>query len=306
MSTGWSIFVIVLTLGNILGCLWLLWWTSRSRPEQTTTETTGHTWDGDLEELNNPLPRWWLWLFYITIIFSVVYLILYPGLGSYEGTLGWTQEKRYEEESARIEARQAEFFAQFDGMEIPALATNDEARDIGQRIYANNCAVCHGSDGRGATGFPNLADDAWLYGGQPQQVLASIRNGRNGVMPALGGALGGEQGIAEVSAYVWQLNGREPNEAMAALVAPGEQRYKTVCAACHGADGKGNIAMGAPDLTDDAWLYGGSYDAIRKSVRNGRQGKMPAHDKLLSDDEIRLVAAYVYGLGKQGKKQGEE
>ncbi|MDX1442312.1 MAG: cytochrome-c oxidase, cbb3-type subunit III [Gammaproteobacteria bacterium] len=299
MSTGWSIFIIVLTVGNILGCVWLLWWTSRSRPSQTTTETTGHTWDGDLQELNNPLPRWWLWLFYITIIFSGVYLILYPGLGNYEGTLGWTQEKRYEEESARIEARQAEFYAQFDGMSVTALAQNDEAMDVGNRIFANNCAVCHGSDGRGAKGFPNLADDAWQYGGEPEQILTSIRNGRNGVMPALGGALGGEQGIAEVSAYVWQLNGREPDQAMAALVGPGEQRYKTVCAACHGVEGKGNIALGAPNLTDDTWLYGGAYDDIRKSVRNGRQGQMPAHDKLLSDDEIRVVAAYVYGLGKQ-------
>ena len=299
MSTGWSIFIIVLTVGNILGCVWLLWWTSRSRPSQTMTETTGHTWDGDLQELNNPLPRWWLWLFYITIIFSGVYLILYPGLGNYEGTLGWTQEKRYEEESARIEARQAEFYAQFDGMSVTALAQNDEAMDVGNRIFANNCAVCHGSDGRGAKGFPNLADDAWQYGGEPEQILTSIRNGRNGVMPALGGALGGEQGIAEVSAYVWQLNGRKPDQAMAALVGPGEQRYKTVCAACHGVEGKGNIALGAPNLTDDTWLYGGAYDDIRKSVRNGRQGQMPAHDKLLSDDEIRVVAAYVYGLGKQ-------
>lgn len=297
MTTGWSIFIIVLTVGNIFGCLWLLWWTSKGRPEQTTTDTTGHTWDGDLEELNNPLPRWWLWLFYLTIIFAVVYLVLYPGLGSYEGTLGWTQEKRYEEESARIDARQAEVFAQFEGLSIPALAGNAEANDIGRRLFANNCAVCHGSDGRGAPGFPNLADNNWQYGGEPEQILASIRNGRNGVMPALGGALGGEQGVAEVAAYAWQLNGREPTEAMQALVGPGEQRYMALCAACHAADGSGNTALGAPDLTDDTWLYGGSYDAIRRSISNGRNGVMPAHDRLLNDAEIRLVAGYVYGLG---------
>jgi cytochrome c oxidase cbb3-type subunit 3 len=302
MSTGWSIFVIILTVGNIVGCLWLLWWTSKSRPAQTTTETTGHTWDDDLEELNNPLPRWWLYLFYITIIFSGVYLFLYPGLGNYEGYLGWTQETRYEEESARIEARQAEVFAKFEGMAIPALAGNDEASEIGQRLFANNCAVCHGSDGRGAPGFPNLADDDWLYGGQPEQILASIRNGRNGVMPALGGALGGEQGIAEAAAYAWQLNGREPDAAMQSLVGPGEQRFKTVCAACHGVDGKGNMALGAPNLTDDTWLYGGSYDDIRKAIRNGRNGQMPAHKDLLSDAEIRLVAGYVYGLGNKGEQ----
>ena len=301
MSTGWSAFIIVLTLGNILACLWLLWWTSKRRPDEKAEDTTGHVWDGDLRELNNPLPRWWLILFYLTVFFSLGYLVLYPGLGNFEGTLGWTQEKEYTDESARIEARQQEVFAQFEGMELPALAANEESLGIGSRIYANNCAVCHGADARGAPGFPNLADDDWLYGGEPSQILHSIRQGRRGMMPPLGTGLG-EQGVAEVAAYVYQLNGRTPFAGTDSMVAAGNRNYGMFCAACHGPDAKGNNALGAPNLTDDTWLYGGTYDAIRKTILQGRSGNMPAHAALLSDDEIRLVGGYVYSLSRKERQ----
>lgn len=301
MSTGWSAFIIVLTLGNILACLWLLWWTSKRRPDEKAEDTTGHVWDGDLRELNNPLPRWWLILFYLTVFFSLGYLVLYPGLGTYAGTLGWTQETEHEAESARVEARQQEVFAQYQGMDIPALAAHEEAQGTGSRLFANNCAVCHGSDARGAPGFPNLADNDWLYGGEPAQIIQSIKHGRNGMMPPMAGALG-EQGVAEVTAFVYQLNGREPVGGTESMVQAGKQKF-AMCAACHGPNGEGNIALGAPDLTDDAWLYGGSFDAIRRSITQGRSGNMPAHANLMSEDEIRLVAAYVYGRSQQEKKQ---
>lgn len=301
MNAGWSVYIIVLTLGNILACLWLLWWTSKRRPDEKAEDTTGHVWDGDLREYNNPLPRWWLMLFYLTVFFSLGYLVLYPGLGNFKGTLGWTQVKEYTEESARIEARQQEVFAQFNGMELPALAANEEARGIGSRIFANNCAVCHGADARGAPGFPNLADNDWLYGGEPEQIMTSIRNGRSGMMPDLTTGLG-EQGVAEVAAFVYQLNGREPYADTASMVDAGKQKFGTFCAACHGPGATGNTAMGAPNLTDDTWLYGGSFETIRKTVMDGRNGRMPSHASLLNDDEIRLVAAYVYGLSQKEKE----
>lgn len=301
MSTGWSIFIIVLTLGNILACFWLLWWTSKRRPDEKATDTTGHVWDEDLTEYNNPLPRWWLMLFYLTVFFSLGYLVLYPGLGNFAGTLGWTQEKRFEAESARIEARQQEYFAQFEGMDVPALAVDPDAVGVGSRLFANNCAVCHGADGRGAPGFPNLADDDWLYGGAPENIITSISKGRRGMMPPMGAALG-EQGVAEVAAYVYQLNHRDPMPGTVAMLDAGRKKFAATCAACHGQDGKGNTALGAPNLTDDTWLYGGGYETLRRTITDGRTGNMPAHEQLLSEDEIRLVAAYVYSLSESERK----
>lgn len=301
MSTGWSAYIIVLTLGNILACLWLLWWTSKRRPDEKAEDTTGHVWDGDLREYNNPLPRWWLILFYLTVFFSLGYLVLYPGLGTYAGTLGWTQQKEYETESARVEARQQEVFAQYQGMDIATLAQNEEAQGTGGRLFANNCAVCHGADARGAPGFPNLADNDWLYGGAAEQIVQSITHGRKGMMPPMGAALG-EQGVAEVAAYVYQLNGREPVDGTQSMLQAGQQKF-AMCAACHGPNGEGNTAMGAPNLADDTWLYGGSFETIRRTIIQGRNGNMPAHANLMSEDEIRLVAAYVFARSQQEKKQ---
>lgn len=300
MSMGWSIFISVFTLANIVACVWLLWWTSRQNPGVKASETT-HVWDEDLTELNNPLPSWWLILFYLTVLFSLGYLVLYPGLGNFSGTLNWSQDSQYQAESARIEARKQEIFAKFDGKGIPVLAADPEAREVGSRIYANNCAVCHGADGRGARGFPNLADDDWLYGGEPHQVVTSIAKGRRGMMPPLAGVLG-ERGVAEVAVYVYQLNDREPEPVMRSMIDSGRQRFASTCAVCHGADGTGNIALGAPDLTDDAWIFGSSFEAIKESIANGRSGNMPAHERLLSHAEIRLVAGYVYSLSNMEKK----
>lgn len=303
MSTFWSGFIIVFTVANILGCWWLIRWSGKSPAAQgASTDTTGHVWDDDLTEYNKPMPRWWLILFYLTIWFGLLYLVLYPGFGSFDGVLGWSQYKAYEEEVAEARERYAPLYERYAAMAIPELAKDGDAMQTGQRIFANNCAVCHGSDARGARGYPNLADDAWLYGGEPSQIKASIMNGRQGVMPALGAALD-EETIEQVANYVYALNGRQPPNPEAAEA--GEQTYMVQCVACHGPEGKGNTAMGAPDLTDDAWLYDGSLESIREAVVNGRQGEMPAHEELLGPERVHVVAAYVYGLGERGESGDE-
>jgi len=294
MSTTLTIVIAVVTVLNVLACGWLIWWTARSRPgESAKGEVTGHVWDGDLQERNNPMPRWWLLLFFFTIIFCLVYFALYPSLGGLSGVLGWSKQTQYAEEVATANRKYAPIYAAFRDQDIPALAKNSKALALGRSLFLNNCINCHGSDARGATGFPNLTDNDWLHGGEPQNIVDSITLGREGVMPALGDALGA-QGVDETLAYVLSLSGRpEPADKVEA----GKARF-VVCAACHGVDGKGNQVIGAPNLTDDIWLYGGSPEAIRLTIASGRHGQMPSH-KWLGDDKIRLLAAYVYSLSHE-------
>lgn len=295
MSAFWNGFVVVLTLLSIFGCWWLLQWTKGiSNRQGDGTGTTGHTWDEDLEELNNPLPRWWLYLFHLTIIFSLVYLVLYPGLGNFAGILGWSQEARYENEMAAAREIQGEVYAQFEGLSPAELASNEEALGMGRRLFANTCATCHGSDGRGGPGFPNLADDDWLYGGDFDTVLASIANGRSGVMPAIGAALG-ENGVNEVVAYLQSLSG-DPDQSD--LVEAGSQKFATFCDDCHGSDATGNPALGAPNLADDTWLYGGSAETLAETINQGRNGNMPAHGDQFDEQQLRLLTAYVQSLSQ--------
>jgi cytochrome c oxidase cbb3-type subunit 3 len=295
MSSFWSGWIVLLTVANIIGAVWLLWLTSRTSPGEKATDTTGHVWDGDLQELNNPLPRWWLWLFYLTVAFSIVYLALFPGLGNFQGVLGWSQTGQYSEEVARIEARQQEFFARFDGMELAALAGNDDAMAAAGNIFGNRCAQCHGSDGRGAPGFPNLTDDAWLWGKDENAILTSISQGRMGVMPPMGDALGGERAVAQMVEHVRSLSGLDHDAEMAAAAAP----MWAVCGACHGMDGTGMTAMGAPDLTDESWLHGSDRRTIAQTITQGRQNQMPAQMPILGEQQTRLMAAYVLRLSGQ-------
>lgn len=291
MSFALSAYVIVLTVMMLGGCFWLIRWTSKPvSGEADTGQPTGHQWDG-LQELNNPLPRWWLWLFYITLIFSIIYLMLYPGLGAFKGLLNWTQEGEYEQEIAQAQAKYGPLFAQFSQQPVATLADNAQAVGIGQRLFATYCTQCHGSDAQGAPGFPNLTDSDWLYGGEAQSIETSILNGRNGVMPAFGEILA-EQGVDELAQYVMSLSGRTAD---AQKVQAGGARF-AMCAACHGADAKGNALIGAPNLTDTTWLYGGSAASIAQSIRNGRNGHMPAHKDFLGEDKVHLLATYVYSL----------
>jgi cytochrome c oxidase cbb3-type subunit III len=295
MSSFWSGWIILLTLANIVGAVWLLWITSKTDPEAKATDTTGHIWDGDLQEYNNPLPRWWLWLFYLTVVFSIIYLILYPGLGNFKGVLGWTQTGQYEGEVARIEARQQEFFARFDGMEVAELAGDSDAMAAAANIFGNRCAQCHGSDGRGAPGFPNLTDGVWLWGGDETAILTSIRDGRMGMMPPMGAALGEEREVAQMVEYVRSLAGLEHDAEMAAAAEP----LWAVCGACHGMDGTGMTALGAPDLTDNHWLYSSDRRSITETITRGRQNHMPAQLPILGEQQSRLMAAYVLRLSGQ-------
>lgn len=303
MSDFWSWYIIIFTLANILACWWLIRWTAKPRPgENKESETTGHVWDGDLTEYNNPMPRWWLWLFYITIVFGLIYLVLYPGLGKFDGYLDWSQYKEYREEVEAAEARYAPLYEKYAATPVPQLAANSDAVATGQRLFANNCAVCHGSDARGAPGYPNLADNAWLYGGSPEAIKHSILNGRSGVMPAWTPQLSDLE-VRQVAAYVYELNGRDSHRED--LAKAGASVYQQTCVACHGPQGKGNTALGAPDLTDDAWLYDGSIETIRDIVRNGRQGRMPAHRDLLGEQRAHVLAAYVYSLSNEPADEAE-
>jgi cytochrome c oxidase cbb3-type subunit 3 len=295
MTTGWSLYVIFLVVLNIVGCAWLLWWTSKRRGDEARndSETTGHVWDGDLTEYNKPLPRWWIILFWLTIAYSVGYLVWYPGMGNFAGTSGWSSAKEHDADKAEADARLAEAFGRFDGMSVDEVAKHEEAVAFGARLFQNHCAQCHGSDARGAKGFPNLTDGDWLWGGSPEQILATIVDGRQAAMPALGAAIGGDVGVTEVAAYVQSLSGIKADPALAEA---GKAKYAGVCAACHGVEGKGNPILGAPNLTDDTWLYGSDFATISEGIRNGRNGMMPAHGPIIGETRSRLVGAYVWTI----------
>lgn len=292
MNSFFNWWVIVITLANIFACYWLIRWTMKKRPDESEAgDTTGHTWDG-LQEFNNPLPRWWLWLFYITIIFGLAYLVIFPGLGNFKGLAGWSSHGQYEQEVSAADAKYKPIFAAFAATSIPELAKNADALKAGERLFSNYCSQCHGSDAKGARGFPNLADNDWLYGGAPEQIKVSILNGRNGVMPGFGAPLG-DQGVENVANYVQSLSGRTVDSASAEA---GKATFTAMCAACHGMDGKGNQLLGAPNLTDDIWLHGSSAGAIKSMIIDGRANKMPAHNEFLGEDKSHLLAAYIYSL----------
>ena len=312
----WTIWISVITLGSIVGCFILLRWNLTNYTGHPEGESMGHEFDG-IVEINNPLPRWWTILFYATIVWSFFYLALYPGLGSFEGFWGWrssNQDVRTLEESAqaRIDAKERGLIVEYDReldyaaekfdpifeeyakVPVEELVKNEEAVKVGQRLFMQNCSQCHGSDARGNMGFPNLTDDDWLYGGSGAKIKETLINGRVAAMPAWIDAMG-EQGIKETVAYVLSLSGREMEENHDALAEAGKARFMA-CAACHGMDGKGNQMLGAPNLTDNTWLYGGSERAITETLTYGRNGVMPSFKKTLGDNKIHVVATYVYSL----------
>ena len=293
----WSVYIAILVALSIIGCAVLLWSQSKvqvSVPKDGKVETTGHVYDG-LEEFNNPMPRWWMWLFYITIVFAVIYLVLYPGFGSFAGKLGWRSAGQYQEEVKLAEAEVGPMFEKYKATDLKALAADSKANAMGERLFLTYCAQCHGSDARGNKGFPNLADRDWLYGGEPETIKLSILNGRHGQMPPMGAAVGSEKDIESVAHYVLSLSGSAHDSIKATA---GREKF-AVCAACHGADGKGMAAMGAPNLTDKTWLYGGSVATIMETIRLGRNNVMPAFADFLGEAKVHLLAAYVWGLSNK-------
>lgn len=293
-SDFWNWYVTGITLASIIGVALFLYSqkTRRLAPGQKA-EQMAHKWDGDLVELNNPLPGWWVNLFWITLFFGVVYLVLFPGLGSFKGVLGWSSWGQYQGEQNEAHAKYDPVFNQFLGQPIPQVAMNKDARDMGQRLFLTYCSQCHQSDAKGTKGFPNLTDKDWLYGGDPATIEATISNGRTGAMPAWEPILGAE-GVKEVANYVMSLSGK-PHDA--SLAAAGKAKFAANCVACHGADAKGTKAMGAPNLTDSTWLYGGSEASIIETISKGRNGTMPAQLEKLGAAKVHLLAAYVWGLG---------
>jgi cytochrome c oxidase cbb3-type subunit 3 len=296
-SGFWDLYIGVISLVSIVACAVFLKMQSARRVSGGSAETTGHTWDEDLGEYNNPLPRWWMWLFYITIVFSLAYLALYPGLGSFEGLWKWTSAKQLEEETARADQRFGPIYEKFAKQDVAALAKSPEALAIGQKLFLNTCAACHASDGGGSRGFPNLADRDWLWGGEPAAIRTTISEGRTGVMPPFGPALG-EQGVKDVAHYVLSLSGAAADSIR---VARGKDLFAKNCVACHGAEGRGNAQLGAPNLTDKVWLHGSGEPAIVETITRGRTNRMPAHKELLSEAKIHLLTAYVLSLSAPPK-----
>ena len=291
----WNLYVIVIVLGSILACAVLLY--VQGKAKFTPGKTMGHVWDETLEEYNNPMPKWWSWLFIITVVFALVYLALYPGLGSFKGLLGWSSVGQYKLERERMDAVVNPLYAKYSAMDLQAIAGDKQAMEMGKRLYMTYCVQCHGADARGAKGFPNLTDGDWLYGGEPAQIEQSIADGRMGVMPAH--AQLGADTIKDLANYVRSLSGL-PNDSVRA--AKGKEAFASAgCSGCHGPDGKGMAAIGAPNLTDNVWLYGSSENTIIETITNGRQNKMPAWKEFLGDAKVHLLTGYVYSLSQGAK-----
>jgi cytochrome c oxidase cbb3-type subunit 3 len=292
MASFWSLWVIVLTVVTFVGITWILF-ANRKREEQSTERTTGHVYDG-IEELDNPLPAWWFYMFLITIVFGVGYLVLYPGMGNFPGLLNWSQVQQHDTRVAAAEEKFRDMRDRYLALPVAEIAADPKVRKMGMRMFGNNCAQCHGADAKGTYGFPNLADNDWIFGGTPEAIKTSIANGRQAAMPAWGSILG-DQGVLETTEYMLALNGRDADETLAEA---GKKHFATYCAACHTADGTGNPALGAPNLTNGVWLYGGTREQIAHTLRAGRNGVMPAFQDTLSEDKIHILTAYVYGLSQ--------
>lgn len=290
-SSFWSIFIIVITLGGIVGCVWLLW-VNMTRKQSGPAQTMGHVWDEDLAELNNPLPMWWAWLFVITVVFSLVYLALYPGLGSFKGLWNWSSAGAWQSEQKDAAVKYDALYAKYATVAVPQLAADPKANAIGERLFLNNCAQCHSSDGKGSRGFPNLVDRDWLWGGEPARIEETLLHGRQNQMPPMGEVLGGPQAVDDMAHYVLSLSGSVHDSSKAARA---KDKF-AICAACHAAGGTGNPAMGAPNLADRIWLHGGTLARIRETINHGRQNEMPNFGERLGPEKVHLLTAYVWSL----------
>ncbi|WP_426194990.1 cytochrome-c oxidase, cbb3-type subunit III [Massilia sp. DWR3-1-1] len=295
----WDWYIALISLAGIAGCALLLWSQSTVRvnvgADGKPDPTTGHVWDEDLTELNTPMPRWWMWLFYITIVFGIVYLVLYPGLGSYAGKLGWRSAGAYEQEVKRADAEYGPVFAAYASKEVSLVAADPQARVVGERLFMNYCAQCHAADARGNKGFPDLTDGDWIHGGDPATIEQTILHGRHGQMPPMAAAVGSDRDVENLAHYVRSLSGLPVDPLKAAQ---GKSKF-VACIGCHGAEGRGNPALGAPNLSDKVWLHGGDLATIMETINKGRDNRMPAFAEILGEPKAHVLAAYVWGLSKR-------
>lgn len=298
VSGFWNAYVMVLVALSLAYCLFVLISNNKVDRSHESNQLHGHVWDETLTEYNNPLPRWWMYLFWITVLFAIGYLVVYPGFGNVKGAFGWSsavgENSQYELEMRKANEKYAPIFDKYKGMDLKAVAADPEAKAMGQRLFVTYCAQCHGSDAKGAKGFPNLADKDWLYGGEPEAIKTTIAGGRQGMMPPLGSVLGAD-GTKDVANYVRSLSGLAHDSLRAQQ---GKELFAQNCAACHGPDGLGNHGLGAPNLTDKTWLYGSAEATIAETVTLGRTNQMPAFQDFLGDAKVHLLAAYVYGLSE--------
>ncbi|CUJ23023.1 Cytochrome c oxidase subunit III [Achromobacter xylosoxidans] len=304
VSGFWGYFISIVAVGGVVFCVTLLYSQRRwlgARPGGGQADDTGHVWDGDLTELNNPVPGWWTWMFLLACAVALGYLFLMPGLGTYQGLLGYSSAGEVARQQARMAEAVRPIYARFETMTVPQIAADPGAREIGQRLFLNTCAQCHGSDAKGGPSFPNLADKDWLYGGSPEAIMQTITYGRIGVMPAWKAAIA-PKAAGDIAQYVRSLSGLD---AAPERVLRGQRDYQTYCIACHGADGKGNQVLGAPNLTDEVWLYGSSEASIVKTILDGRENHMPAHGDILTPVQIKLLTAWVWGLSNKPEAQAQ-
>jgi cytochrome c oxidase cbb3-type subunit 3 len=296
MPAFWAWFVAVGTIAFVIWCIWLVSWSAKQGPQNKEDEDlVGHVWDGDIEEWNNPAPKWWLYLYFITIAWAVGYMVVYPGIGAFDGLFGWSQQGQYEEEMQSAEARYAPIYERFAAMPFEDLVQDDDALALGRSLFASYCTTCHGSDARGAPGYPNLTDGDWQWGGTEKDIVATLTNGRMAVMTPWAQILGSDEAVDNMVAHVQSLSG-----IVDASTVPdsAKTQFTTFCAACHMPAGTGNTVLGAPNLTDDVWLYGSDADTIRTAIEQGRNGQMPAHGEFLGENRVRILAAYVYSLSQ--------
>ncbi|MBQ0131970.1 MAG: cytochrome-c oxidase, cbb3-type subunit III [Comamonas sp.] len=295
VNNFWSVYVAGITVVGILACFVMLIVTARKKVASDSDNTTGHVWDEDLRELNNPMPRWWVWMFVITLVFGLLYLLAYPGLGAYAGKMQWSQVGAYEAEVQKANAELEPLYARFTAMSTQEVAKDSQAMAIGERLFMNNCSQCHGSDARGSKSFPNLVDGDWLHGGAPENIKQTIAHGRMAMMPPQAEVVGSADDVRNLAHYVLSLSG-SPHDSLKASL--GKSKF-TACAACHGMDAKGNTLLGAPNLTDDIWLHGWGEQAIVDIITNGKMNEMPAQDKKLTPAQIDVLTAYVWGLSNK-------
>lgn len=284
LPTGfWSGWIIVLTCVSLATLIWLVF-SVYFAPGANEHPEAEPIWDNDLREGSNAPPLWWFWMLLAALVFSLIYLMLYPGLGSYKGLLNWSQGKRIVESYETYDTSFQEIRADIAASSLAEIQNDLDLMQVAERIFRRECSACHGPDARGQVSlFPNLMDIDWQWGSSSEQIEQTIRGGRRANMLAWQTILG-DDAVDQVADYVANFSDSDDSH-------PGKAVFQQSCAACHGLDGVGNPLLGAPNLADNIWLYGGDLETVRASISAGRNGVMPSFEKRLDDAQIKLLVA---------------